>query len=267
MDQSVDIQIIESKENKYIKLATLLHQKKGREQEGLFLLEGKTLVQEALKKNLDIKFTFVSNSKTLDEIKLPYDIQSFEVSEDLMSKISTTDTPPPIVAVAQLPSFEDSLSGIEQKNIFLYLENISDPGNLGSIIRTAFAAGVKTIYISPGSVDVFNPKALRSSMGTAFYGAIRYIGLEELINKLKQHSTSLEILGTCPRAEINYNDIQFSPFKNILLLVGNESHGLSDSAKKLCTQLVQIPLANDVESLNILAATSVILFELQKNNK
>lgn len=267
MNQSVDIQTIESKENRYIKLATLLHQKKGREQEGLFLLEGKTLVQEALKKNLDIKFAFVSNTKTLDEIKLPYDIQSFEISEDLMSKISTTDTPPPIVAIAKLPTFTDSLSGIEQKNIFLYLENISDPGNLGSIIRTAFAAGVKTIYISPGSVDVFNPKALRSSMGTAFYGKIEYIGLEELIEKLKQHSNSLEILGTCPRAKTSYNDMQFSPFKNILLLVGNESHGLSDSAKELCTQLIQIPLANDVESLNILAATSIVLFELQKNNK
>jgi TrmH family RNA methyltransferase len=266
VDETLNIQVIGSKDNQYIRLAALLHQKKGREQEGLFLLEGKTLVQEALKKNLNIKFAFVTDTSTLSELDLPYDIQSFEVNEDLMGKIATTDTPPPIVAIAELPVFGDALKGVEQKNIFLYLENISDPGNLGSIIRTAFAAGVKSIYISPGSVDVFNPKALRSSMGTAFYGPIRYIGLPELIEKLKQHSSSLEILGTCPRAETNYSDMKFSAFKNILLLVGNESHGLSDSAKALCTQLVQIPLANDVESLNILAATSVVLFGL-KNNK
>ncbi len=262
MDQTLNIQIIESKENQYIKLATLLHQKKGREQEGLFLLEGKTLVQEALKKELDIKFAFVINESTLTELDLPYDIQSFQVNEDLMARIATTDSPPPIVAIAKIPTFQDSLDGIEQSNLFLYLENIADPGNLGSIIRTAFAAGVRTIYLSPGSVDVFNTKTLRSSMGIAFYGPIKYIALEELIERLKSNSKSLEILGTCPRAETNYNEIQFSPFKNILLLVGNESHGLSDSAKNHCTQLVQIPLANDVESLNILAATSIILFGL-----
>ncbi len=265
MDETLNIQIIESKENQYIKLATLLHQKKGREQEGLFLLEGKTLVQEALKKNLTIKFAFVLDPVTLNEVELPYDIQSFQLSEDLMARIATTDSPPPIVAIAKLPSFEDSLQDIEQGNLFLYLENIADPGNLGSIIRTAFAAGVRSIYLSPGSVDVFNTKTLRSSMGIAFYGPIKYITLDTLIEKLKQHSCSLEILGTCPRAETNYNEIQFSPLKNILLLVGNESHGLSDSAKELCTQLVQIPLANDVESLNILAATSIVLFGLKSS--
>ena len=265
MDETLNIQIIESKENQYIKLATLLHQRKGREQEGLLLLEGKTLVQEALKKNLDIKFAFVIDPSTLTEVDLPYDIQSFQVNEELMARIATTDSPPPIVAIAKIPVLEDSLKGVEQANLFLYLENISDPGNLGSIIRTAFAAGVRTIYLSPGSVDVFNTKTLRSSMGIAFYGPIKYIALEELIGKLKKHSRSLEILGTCPRTETNYNEIQFSPFKNILLLVGNESHGLSDSAKGLCTQLVQIPLVNDVESLNILAATSIILFGLRNN--
>lgn len=267
MDETLNIQIIESKENQYIKLATLLHQKKGREQEGLLLLEGKTLVQEALKKGLNIKFAFVIDPATLAELDLPYDIQSFQVNNDLMARIATTDNPPPIVAIATMPVLEDSLEGTEQGNIFLYLENIADPGNLGSIIRTAFASGVKTIYLSPGSVDVFNTKTLRSSMGTAFYGPIKYIALDELIKKLKSNSKSLEILGTCPRAEINYSDIQFSPFKNILVLVGNESHGLSDSAKELCTQLVQIPLANDVESLNILAATSIVLFTLQSQMK
>lgn len=262
-----DLQTINSKENQYIKLARFLHDKKGREQEGLFLLEGKTIVQEAAKRNLEIKYIFTTDPSTLNQITRSSDTQCFAVDEVLMARISTTENPPPIIAIAKIPSFVDPLDSLSKSDLFIYLENISDPGNLGSIIRTAFASGVKGIYLSPNSVDVYNTKVLRSSMGTAFYGATTYIELEDLINRMKTlsqaNSASLEVVGTSSHADVDYRSVQFSPFKNILLLVGNESHGLSDKAKSLCTSLVKIPLANDVESLNILAATSVILFSLK----
>ena len=276
---ALDIQTIVSKENQYIKLARYLHQKRGREEKNLFLLEGKTLVEEAHKKDIKIPFLFIRDLESLKEIPRQINTQVFELPEDLMARIATTENPPPVIAIAEMPKFEDPLEQhqlsllsetIEVKkttNTYLYCENITDPGNLGSIIRTAFAAGVKSIYLSPGSVDVFNTKVLRASVGTAFYGPIKYLGLEELKakiqNETKAKAMSLEIVGTCPRSDKAYQDLQFSPFKDVLILIGNETRGLSDQAKELCTQLISIPLENGVESLNILAATSVILFGLK----
>lgn len=288
----MDIQEISSRDNQYIKLAKFLHQKRGRQETNLFLLEGKTLIEEALKKQIKIQFLFVRNQAILDDLARQAQTQVFELNEDLMARIATTENPPPIVAIAEMPSFADPLDqqncskletrGLKQEtepasslqpptssiSIYLFLENISDPGNLGSIIRTAFAAGVKSIYLSPGSVDVFNTKVLRASMGTAFYGPIKYLGLEELKSRIqeqsKENNMSLEIVGTCPRSSKPYQELQFSPFKDVLILIGNESTGLSNEAKELCTQLVSIPLENGVESLNILAATSVILFGLKQ---
>lgn len=282
---AMDIQKISSRDNQYIKLARYLHQKRGRQEKNLFLLEGKTLIQEALKKNLTIQFLFLQDASLLNEIGRQAQCQVFELDAELMARVATTENPPPAIAIAEMPEFEDPLnqqqSSSKQENLsnlepqasksqdtYLYLENISDPGNLGSIIRTAFAAGIKSIYLSPGSVDVFNPKVLRASVGTAFYGPIKYLALDELKAKIqdeaKNKTMSLEVIGTCPHSDKSYQDLQFSPFKDVLILVGNESHGLSDSAKELCTELVSIPLANDVESLNILAATSIILFGLKQ---
>ena len=279
MTTTMDIQKISSRDNQYIKLARFLHQKRGRQEKNLFLLEGKTLIQEALKKDLKIQFLFVQNSAVLNELGRQAQTQVFELENDLMARIATTENPPPAIAIAEMPKFEDPLEQTQlnllskepeitkETNHYLYCENISDPGNLGSIIRTAFAAGIKSIYLSPGSVDVFNTKVLRASMGTAFYGPIKYLALDELKAKIqdeaKTKTMSLEVIGTCPHSTKSYQDLQFSPFKDVLILVGNESHWLSDSAKELCTELVSIPLANYVESLNILSATSVILFGLK----
>jgi len=274
---ALDIQTIVSKENQYIKLARFLHQRRGREEKNLFLLEGKTLVEEAHKKNIKILYLFIRDLESLKEIPRQINTQVFELPEDLMARIATTESPPPVIAIAEMPKFEDPLEQLnllseeteikKTTNTYLYCENISDPGNLGSIIRTAFAAGIKSIYLSPGSVDVFNTKVIRASVGTAFYGPIKYLGLEELKAKIQNQSRekamSLEIVGTCPRSDKAYQDLQFSPFKDVLILIGNETRGLSEEAKELCTQLVSIPLENGVESLNILAATSVILFGLR----
>ncbi len=279
------LQEITSKENQFIKLANSLQQKKHRQEQGLILLEGKKLIQEALKKNLCFKHIFIKEKAILDEFD-PHAFDNCEIyisNQELMEKISTTDTPPPIVAIVDYPESKDPLDCIgtttqqnlnlqqkqlqANKDLFLYCDTVRDPGNLGSIIRTAFAAGVKAIYISPESADIYNTKTLRSSMGAVFYGSINYINFNELINKftpyLEQHKTSLEIIGTSPYATKNYNEISdLCPLKTVLVVIGNEAHGLSEEISKRCTELVKIPLANDIESINVLAASSVVLFDL-----
>jgi RNA methyltransferase, TrmH family len=269
------IQEISSKENQFVKLACSLQQKKYREELNLILLEGKKLIQEAIKKNIAIKYVFVKNKDILAEFAdNSFDTSDVYISDDeLMKKISTTETPAPIIAIASQPTKIDPLDTlVEQnlttnKNIFLFCDTVRDPGNLGSIIRTAFAAGVKGIYISPESADVYNSKTLRSSMGAVFYGGINYISFDNLITNfegyLQQNKTSLEIIGTSPHAKKSYCDISsLCPLKTILVVIGNEADGLSEDVSKRCTELIKIPLANEIESINVLAATSIILFDL-----
>lgn len=264
MTLTQEIQEINSKDNQFIKLAGSLHLKKNRKEEGLFIIEGKTLVEEAIKKSIEIQSVFIKDKAELESLGLNQEAQIFLVDDELMSKISTTENPPPILAIAKQPKIPEAQ--INSSNLVLFCEDIKDPGNLGSIIRTAFAAGVKNIYLSPNCVDIYNPKVIRSSMGAIFYGSIRYIELNELEKELKEKSAamgaSLELVGTTPHTDSHYTEIQVNPLKNILLIIGNESQGMSEEALKACTRLVSIPLENGIESINVLAATSVLLFAL-----
>jgi len=278
---------ITSKENQYIKLAKSLHQKKERNELNMFLIEGKNLLEEALKRGVEVKYVFYDDAETLKNLnpQLQFSTESFLIEKDLLGKIATTENPPPVVAIAKKPSMTDfvinreaSQLGLNLQNsqtpktqtsdIYLFCENVQDPGNLGSIIRTALAAGTKSIYLSETCVDIYNPKLIRSSMGAIFCGAINYINLDELISKLKTRSQeenkNLEIIGTSSHARTSYKDIQLNPFKNALVIVGNEAHGMSKHAEDQCSQLVSIPLANNIESLNVLSATSIILFSLNR---
>lgn len=266
-----EIQEITSKDNQFIKLAGSLQQKKARREEALILIEGKTLVEEANKKNLNLKHIFIQDEKELEGLNISTDTAVYKLDSELMSKISSTENPPPIVAIAETPKIPEAK--LDTSNLLLFCENVKDPGNLGSIIRTAFAAGVKNIYLSPNCVDIYNPKVIRSSMGAVFYGSIRYIELKELEQELKQKSAemgaSLELVGSTPYTDSHYTEVQVNPLKNILLIMGNESQGMSEEAKKMCTRLVSIPLENGIESINVLAASSVLLFALSdklKNN-
>lgn len=264
-----EIQEVASKDNQFIKLASSLQQKKARKEENLILIEGKTLVEEAIKKNLTIKHLFIQDEKELENLNLNSSISIYKLDAELMSKISSTENPPPIVAIAETPKIPEAK--LDTSNLLLFCENVKDPGNLGSIIRTAFAAGVKNIYLSPKCVDIYNPKLIRSSMGAVFYGSIKYIELKELEQDLKQKSAemgaSLELIGSTPYTDSHYTEVQVNPLKNILLIMGNESQGMSEEAKQMCTRLVSIPLESGIESINVLAATSVLLFSLSDKLK
>lgn len=268
----MNIQEITSKDNQQIKLAASLHQKKNRKELELFIIEGLTLLEEAFKKSVRIKQIFFLNEEDLSTLNINTAIELYKIDHELMSKISTTENPPPVLAVAEYLKIPEAK--LDTNNLLLYGENIRDPGNLGSIIRTAFAAGVKNIYLSTNSVDIYNPKLIRSSMGAIFYGHIKYIELKDLEQDLKTQSAaigaSLELIGTTPHTDSHYSDVQLNPLKNVLLIIGNESEGMSQEAQEACTRLVSIPLENDIESINVLAATSVLLFslseKLKKNN-
>lgn len=287
-EEKPELNEIVSKDNQHVKLACSLHEKKYRKEKNLILFEGKTLIEEALKRNIKIQTLFYFKDDVFEDFKKKHadkiNFEAYKVSLEIMEKISTTDSAPPLIAISEKPSFTDPLHNDSQLklletlnsdkkvgNLFIYCENIQDPGNLGSIIRTAFSAGVEAVYLSHDCADVYNPKTLRSSMGTMFCGPVVYRDLSELKEQLKAFSsknqTSYEIIGTSSYAETNFDEININKMKNLLLMVGNESKGLREESLKTCTMNIKINLENDIESLNVLSATSIILFDLKNKLK
>ncbi len=275
---------IASKDNQHVKLACSLHEKKYRKEKNLILFEGKTLIEEALKRKIKLQSLFYTKDTVLEEFKNDHpeelSFEIYKVSPEIMEKISTTDSSPPLVAISEKPNFVDPLhhdsqlslldnQSPERKtgNLFLYCESIQDPGNLGSIIRTAFSAGVEAVYLSHDCSDIFNAKTLRSSMGALFCGPVIYKDLSDIKNNLiafsSANQTSYEIIGTSSYAETVFDEININKMKNLMLLVGNESKGLREESLKACTMNIRINLENDIESLNVLSATSIILFDLK----
>jgi RNA methyltransferase, TrmH family len=275
---------IVSKDNQYIKLACSLHEKKYRKEKNLILFEGQTLIEEAIKRKITIKTLFYSKESVLEDFKQEHpeelDFEILQISQELMEKISTTDSAPPLIAISEKPNFADPMHNDSQLNLlqqespekktgnlFVYCENIQDPGNLGSIIRTSFSAGVEAVYLSHDCADIYNPKTLRSSMGTMFCGPVIYKDLSDIKENLKKFSsknqTSYEIIGTSSYADTAYDEVNINKMKNLMLMVGNESKGLRDESIKACTMSIKIDLENDIESLNVLSATSIILFNLK----
>ncbi len=294
---------IDSPQNPVIKLVSSLQLKKNRQSEQMFLLEGETLVQEAIKNGIELVYVFAQDEAALNEIvKLVAqndlaanltlaskpvaecsraETEFHMVSEHIMSKISSTDTPPPIIAVAKLfDTSKRSCRDSANSSLSLFLEDISDPGNLGSIIRTGFAAGVREIYLSPNCVDIFNPKVLRASMGSIFYGPVIIKSLNEIVASSQEGahaSRQYQLLATsgleAKALQAQYPQLRLMDFRDYarkestkqkLLMLGNEARGLSDEAFSKADIVLQIPMANGIESINVLSAASVLLFGLNK---
>ena len=240
--------MISSKQNQNIKLAKSLSSKKSRKETGLFLIEGPTLLEEALKKNIELKQVW-----HLEDYE-PKQIEGSKceiISQDFLEYISDTQNPNQVAAIAkQKPNADIDLTS---SKFLLYCENIQDPGNLGSIIRSAVAAGVDAIILSEHCADIYNPKVIRASMGALFYAPIVYKNLSELDLPHAKIASSLQ-------ANQDHNELKLKQDQSILLMVGNESQGLEAETEKLADHLVKIKMANDFESLNVVAATSVLLF-------
>lgn len=248
-------QLLTSKENSIIKLAKKLSSKKERKENHLFIIEGEKLIIEALASNLNIKYFFLKEG-----FKNSFDIDNnitYFISETLMSHIATTDSPPPCLAIAEI--FENKRD-FNNCSFLLILDGLQDAGNFGTIIRTAEATGVDLIVCSNTTVDLFNPKVIRSAMGSAFRQPITYTSdlnktIEELLKK------DFQIIMTSSYATKDYFSVEFN--KKTALFLGNEGNGISKDLLNKYTS-VKIPIFGKVESLNVSVATSILLYEIAK---
>lgn len=233
----------------------------------LIFIEGKRIAEEALRSGIQIVETFVSDDFAGDSILEFVKKQNLPIAalpEKLFRSIADTDSPQGIVLIAKRPSASQKITlDSSQLPVVLYLSEINNPSNLGAVLRTSEAAGVRDVLISKNSADPFSPKALRSSMGSALRLNITTNCRFDEMTKLAGTNNLLKV-GADANANTSYTDLDWT--KPRILVIGSEAHGLSDEHKKNLDELVCIPMANDVESLNLAVSVGVILFEAKRQN-
>ncbi len=234
-------------QNEKIKSIKKLREKKYRDIEGLFIVEGKNLVMEAYKNNL-LKTLIV-----LDNSSFNLSIETIRVSENVIKYLSELNTPNEIMGICYKKK-EENISG----NI-LILDNIQDPGNLGTIIRSAVAFSISTIIVSPDTVSIYNSKVLRSTQGLLFDVNIIVRDISGAIDDLKQNG--YKIYGTKVDNGKNLKDIDST--NKYAVIMGNEGSGVNKDILDKCDEYIYIPMNEKCESLNVGVATSIILYEMR----
>lgn len=236
-------------ENKKIKEIRKLRQKKYRDKTGLFLVEGKHLVLEAYKSGYLKEMILEQNEL------FPLQVETMYVTNDLLYYISDVESPQPVMGiVSKIPEKQ------ELGNRILVLDGIQDPGNLGTIIRSAVAFHVDTIVFGKGTVDFYNPKVVRSSQGMIFHINMIERDLHTFLPELKKESYT--ILGTRVTHGKSLKEIEKK--KKSAIIMGNEGNGMSDTVAEYCDDFIYIDMSSTCESLNVGVATSIILYELDK---
>jgi len=244
---------ITSLNNELVKETVRLQQKKYREDEKKFLLEGFKAIEEAYSAGVEIKTVFVMSEKADN-----YDFIKDKIiltNEAVLKKISTTDSAPESVAVGIQKKYDKSVLNNSKK--VLLLENIKDTGNLGTIIRTSVAFGVDAIVLYGESVDLYNPKCVRASVGNLW--KIPVVQIRDL-SELKEQFKNYEKIATLPKAKTYLKD--FSVNEPWLLMFGSEAEGLGADLINIATKELKIEMPGNVESLNLSISCGIVLYEL-----
>lgn len=245
--------MITSLQNHQVKAWKKLHQRKYRQQTRMFIIEGNHLVEEAITSDWQIEHIIVrediepSSSFTNNHV--------IWVSRDVFNHLSQTKTPQGIMAVVRMKEFS-----VIQGNQLLAIDAIQDPGNLGTIIRTADAAGYDGIILGKGTVDVFNDKVIRATQGSLFHIPFIQGRLQDYLKKLKREKFT--IIASALRHAKHYQEIK--NVNKFALLLGNEGSGVKKELIQLAHECVQIPIYGRAESLNVSVAAGILMYAFKK---
>lgn len=234
-----------------IKLITSLQQKKYRKQEQLFFAEGVKVVQELLHSNFELQDLFTTKQ---DFLTVPKN-KVHAISEAELKKISALTTPNSCLAVFKIPKAKEMVD----KGLIVALDDVRDPGNLGTIIRLCDWFGIETLFCSEESVDIYNPKVVQATMGSISRVNVVYENLETFLSQ-----TKLPVFGTFMDGK---NIYQEKLPKEGIIIMGNEANGISTSVEKLVSERISIPRFGNLqvtESLNVATATAIILSEFKR---
>lgn len=247
-------QYIDSVHNKVIKEINALKNKKDRDKRGLFILEGERLISE-ITNDWEIKYIAAAESYTG---KKAYSEHIYNMSDSLFEKISDTVNPQGIMAVCRIKEYKLSQAEYGENPFYVILENVMDPGNMGTIIRTADAAGVDGIFLSKGCVDIYNPKVIRATMGSVFHLPIyRNVNAIEVVKKLNDEG--ITTIAAHLKGSTTPYDVDLK--KGCAIIIGNEANGLSDELSNEAERLVKIPMQGKAESMNAGIAAGILIYE------
>ena len=253
------MEVITSAQNSKLKLArALLGRPKERREEGAFVAEGVRLVEEAVNARWPIRFvlydaTLSERGKSQVEGLKSRGVEVEEVTPELMKSFSDTETSQGILAILELTQ----LPITNYPKFILIPDQIRDPGNLGTLIRSAHAAGVDAVLVPPETTDPFAPKVVRAGMGAHFKIPILSMSWEDMVGKLAGLQVYLADMDGESCWETNLR-------QPLALIVGSEAEGASESARNLASQRIKIPMAGGTESLNAAVAGSVLMFEVMR---
>lgn len=254
---------IESKENNLFKETKKLKERRNRTKEGKYLIEGFRLIKEAFKAKMEIEYLIINeeSEEKISEYLNEYikKNNTYIMKNNLFNILTSTETSQGAIAVVKNRQLENNISG----EFFLLCDKVQDPGNLGTIIRTAHAAGVDGIILTKGTVDIYNDKVIRSTMGSLFYiPIIQDDDKLTFVKNLKRDGFSLVATSLQESKDFFESDLK----GKIILSVGNEGNGISEEVFALADKKVKIPMPGGAESLNVAIATSIILFEKVRQN-
>ena len=250
---------ITSKDNKIVKLCEQLAQKKHRDKLALYLIEGENLVEEAVKNGAGIQTVLVREGYSgklsgLEE-------EAFELDARLFDKLAQTETSQGIIAIVNKPQISREQFIGDAGGNFVVLDRLQDPGNIGTIIRTAEGAGYKAVITVKGTGDVFSPKTIRAGAGSIFRMPILQVednhALRALTDKLEK-----KLVVTGFHTDKYYYDTDLS--KGVALVIGNEGNGVSDELMEMADITVKIPMDGHLESLNASVAAGILMYETKR---
>lgn len=252
---------ITSKQNRLFKHWKKLHKRKERLKSGSMLVEGEHLFQEAITSRLSLIAVLVTKKKLSwlqsqkEWIKFESKVPIYMLPDHLFRELSDTQTPQGIATEVEIPTWSDP--DVITGHTHLLIDSIQDPGNLGSLIRTAEATGVDGIWLGKGTVDPTNSKVVRSAMGSSFRLPVFLVDIKQIILQMK--TIGIQVIGTSPRAENPHFSLNYP--KKVAFLLGHEGKGVNPQFASLVDEKVKIPMFGNTESLNVSISAAVLLYE------
>lgn len=255
----LSLEYIHSRDNAFIKEVKKLKDKKQRAQKEQFIAEGFRFCSEALMSDFNVSTLFVSENavdrwKSFEmEKKLQNNTRVYKVTDNILNAICSTETPQGIAAIVGMKKVEVQ----DKEGFYVLVDRLQDPGNLGTVIRTAHAAGALGVIVTSGTVDIYNEKTLRSTMGSIFHLPIIEDSCLKNVMKLKKNGFKLVVSSL--ETDNNFFDIDLKG--KVIITVGNEGNGVSSEVYGIADEKVIIPMPGGAESLNAAVAAAVMMFE------
>ena len=244
--------ILTSKNNPLIKETAALKDKKARKEQGMFLVEGRKMAVECQRSDFEIDRVFVAESYTGEN---PFaEEQTVHVSDDVFRFLSDEKSPQGILCRIKIPT----RTLVAPKGKCLLLDGVADPGNVGTIIRTANAAGYEEIYLTEECADPYSPKSVRASMSGVFFTKLYRANRVDILSILSETPIVVADMG-------GENVFSFAAPKRFALAIGNEANGISDMVQEKATHMVKIPMQATQESLNAAISAGIIMYVLNKD--